>query len=53
MLSAPGSGRHIERTTMFLSRLQQSVLNLVQIKAITKYMLDMVDSVEQQNRTIE
>lgn len=52
MLSTPESGRHIERTTMFLSRVQQSILNLAKIKAINKYMLNMVHAVEQQhNRT--
>lgn len=53
ILSAPGSGRHIERTTMFLSRLQIGALNLIQMKAISKYMLDMVDSAEQQNRILK
>lgn len=53
MLSTIGSGRHIEQTIKFLSRLQQSVINLVQLKAIAKYMLNMVDSVEQNNRINE
>lgn len=38
---------------MFLSRLQQSVVNLVQMKSIVKHMLDMVDTVEQQIRILK
>lgn len=50
MLSVPGSGRHIEKTLMFQSRLQQSVLNLIKMKTIHSHMLDMVESMEQQSR---
>lgn len=50
IVSTPGSGRHIEHTTMFLSRVQHSVLNLAKMKAINRYMLNMVNSVEKQNR---
>lgn len=50
MLSVTGSGRHIERTTQFVSRIQQGALNLTQMREITKYMLSMVDTVEQQTR---
>lgn len=50
MLAAPGTGRHIERILMFLSRLQLSLLNLMQMKAISNYMLNMVNAVEEQNR---
>lgn len=46
----PGSGRHIEKTTQFLSRIQQGTLNLVQMQEVSNYMLNMVDSVEQQKR---
>lgn len=53
ILSTPGSGRHIERTTMFQSRLQQSVVNLVQMKAIVKHMFEMVDLVEQKKRILK
>ncbi|XP_031616512.1 complex I assembly factor ACAD9, mitochondrial-like [Contarinia nasturtii] len=50
ILSTPGSGRHIERTTMFLSRLQQSALNLIQMKSINQFMVDMIEPVEDSNR---
>lgn len=53
ILSVPGSGRHIERITEFLSRLQQCNLNIAQMKKITQYMLHMVDAIEQQKRISE
>lgn len=53
ILSVPGSGRHIERTTEFLSRLLLCNLTLAQMKKITKYMLDMVEAIEQKKRISE
>lgn len=50
MLSVPGSGRHIEKTIMFQSRLQQSIFNLAQMKAIHTYMLEMIENAEQHSR---
>lgn len=50
ILSVPGAARHIERTTHFLSRLQQGVVNLIQMKEVNKYMIDMIDAVEQKQR---
>lgn len=50
ILSVPGTGRHIERTTHFLSRIQQGVVNLIQLREISKYMLQMIDTVEQRQR---
>lgn len=53
LLSTPGSGRHIQQTTQFLSRLLLCNLNLAQMKKITAYMLRMVDVLEQQKRISE
>lgn len=53
ILSVPGSGRHIERTMEFLSRLLLCNLTLAQMKKITTYMLRMVDAIEQQKRVSE
>lgn len=50
MLSVPGPGRHIEKTIMFQSRLQQSIFNLAQMKAIHTYMLGMIENAEQHSR---
>lgn len=50
LLSVPGSGRHIERTTQFLSRVLYAAVNLFQMKEITNYMLNKIDVEEQRLR---
>lgn len=48
VLSIPGSGNYIEQKLNMNSRLNQGIINLVQMKSILQYMLDMAESIEQE-----
>ncbi|XP_055313012.1 complex I assembly factor ACAD9, mitochondrial-like [Sitodiplosis mosellana] len=48
ILSIAGSGHHIEQRLTMYSRLNQGLINLMQMKSILQYMMDMAESIERE-----
>lgn len=51
VLAIAGSGKYIEQKVMVNSRIYQGMLNLNQMKALLKYIIGMVGSIEGETST--